>query len=67
MPSRYELLHWRLQAAMREHNFPDLEYLGEDPEDGHTYRIGDHVVPLSMITEFDAQEFDEDEDESDTI
>ena len=28
MPSKSELMHYRLQAIMREHTYPDLEYLG---------------------------------------
>ena len=61
MPSRYELLHWRLQAVLREHNMPDLEYLGERPNHNddaivHWYRIGDAEVPLDMVTEFESEE-----------
>ena len=45
MPSKSELMHYRLQAIMREHNYPDLEYLGVRKDsigiNQHWYRIGD--------------------------
>ena len=69
MPTKLELLHYRLQAILRDYNMPDLEYLGERPsyktgEDVHWYRIGNAEVPIDAITEFEAEE---DEDESDTV
>jgi len=69
MPTKLELLHYRLQAILRDYNMPDLEYLGERPsyktgEDVHWYRIGSEEVPIDAITEFEAEE---DESESDTI
>ena len=64
MPTREELLHYRLQAVMREHSFPDLEYIGERPsyKTGnmvHWYRIGKAEVPCDAITEFDTEEEDD--------
>ena len=64
MPTREELLHYRLQAVMREHSFPDLEYIGERPsyKTGnmvHWYRIGKAEVPVDAITEFDTEEEDD--------
>ena len=61
MPTKGELIHWRLQAIIREHTFPDLEYLGERPsyktgEDVPWYRIGAAEVPVDAITELDAEE-----------
>lgn len=61
MPTREELLHYRLQAVLREHSFPDLEYIGERPsyKTGnmvHWYRIGKAEVPVDAITEFDTEE-----------
>ena len=45
-----ELIHWRLQAMLREHSFPDLKYLGVRPDsigvDQHWYRIGEAEVPV---------------------
>ena len=64
MPTKAELTHYRLQAMLREHSFDDLEYLGEFPGKGHTYRIGEHEVPVEWIDELHSCE--EDEDESST-
>ncbi len=62
-----ELIHWRLQAMLREHRFSDLEYLGTKPDSigisQHQYRIGEAEVPVDSITELES----EDVDESDTI
>ena len=64
MPTKLELLHYRLQAILRDYNMPDLEYLGERPsyktgEDVHWYRIGNAEVPIDAITEFEAEENEE--------
>ena len=63
-----ELIHWRLQAMLREHSFSDLQYLGVRPDSigvaQHWYRIGEAEVPVDSITELDSEEED---DESDTI
>ena len=68
MPSKTELIHWRLQAMLREHSFPDLQYLGVRPDsigvDQHWYRIGSAEVPVDAITELDTEVS---EDESDSI
>ncbi len=68
MPSKSELMHHRLQAILREHNFPDLEYLGLRPDsigiEQHWYRIGGAQVPVDAITELDNVE---ELDESDTV
>ena len=62
-----ELIHWRLQAMLREHSFPDLQYLGVRPDsigiNQHWYMIGDNEVPVDAITELES----EDIDESDTV
>ncbi len=63
MPTRQELLHYRLQAVLREHSFPDLEYIGERKswKSGkleHWYRIGEAEVPVDAITEFETEEDD---------
>ena len=70
MPTQLDLLHYRLQAILRDYNFPDLEYLGKRPSyktgnNVHWYRIGEEEVPIDAITEFEAE--DDAEDESDTI
>ena len=63
-----ELIHWRLQAMLREHTFRDLQYLGVRPDsvgiDQHCYRIGEAEVPVDSITELDTEEED---NESDSI
>tara|TARA_X000000368_G_C23026260_1_gene710323 strand:+ start:807 stop:1013 length:207 start_codon:yes stop_codon:yes gene_type:complete len=61
MPSKLDLLHYRLQAILREYNMPDLEYIGERPsyktgENVHWYRIGKAEVPIDAITDFDTEE-----------
>ena len=57
-----ELIHWRLQAMLREHTFRDLQYLGVRPDsvgiDQHWYRIGEAEVPVDSITELDTEEED---------
>ena len=62
-----ELIHWRLQAMLREHSFPDLQYLGVKPDsigmNQHWYMIGDNEVPVDAIEELES----EDVDESDTV
>ena len=54
MPNKVELTHYRLQAMIREHSFPDLEYIGErkswkSVELEHWYRIGENEVPGEAI------------------
>ena len=62
-----ELIHWRLQAMLREHSFPDLQYLGVRPDsigmNQHWYSIDGNEVPVDSITELESEEVDE----SDTI
>ena len=58
MPTKQELLHYRLQAVLREHSFPDLEYIGERKswKSGkleHWYRIGEAEVSVDSIEELD--------------
>ena len=49
-----ELRHLQIQAALRDNHFDEsqLKYIGEiDGE--HTYLIaGEHIAPVSMITDF---------------
>ena len=59
MVTKTELIHYRLQAILREHSMPDLEYLGEDDR-GHKYRIGNAEVYAEQITELDAVEEEDD-------
>ena len=66
MPTTSELMHYRLQAMMREYNFPDLEYLGVAPDsigvDQHWYRIGGAKVPVDSIVELDNVEVSDEGD-----
>lgn len=64
--SELDLLHHRLQAILRDYNMPDLEYIGErkswkTDEMVHWYRIGNAEVPIDAITEFEAEETNEDD------
>ena len=60
MPKQSELMHYRLQAILREHNWSDLEYLGVRPDsigmDQHWYRIGEAEVSVDSIEELDGVE-----------
>jgi len=65
--SELDLLHYRLQAILRDYDMPDLEYLGErkswkSGEMVHWYRVGEAEVPIDAITEFEAEEIDDEED-----
>lgn len=69
VPSNSELIHYKIQAAMREHHFDEdqMKYLGE--RDGeHWYRIGgEHEVPVSALEEFEfLGEVDSTEEENNT-
>ena len=59
MPTKAELTHYRLQAMLRENSFDDLEYLGDLPGKGHTYRIGEHEVPVEWIDQLECVEEDD--------
>jgi len=62
-----ELIHWRLQAMLREHSFPDLQYLGVKPDsigvNQHWYSIDGNEVPVDAIEELESEEVNE----SDTV
>ena len=68
MPKQSELMHYRLQAMLREHTFRDLEYLGVRNDsigvEQNWYRIGEVEVPVDAIEELGNME---EVDESDTI
>ena len=40
MPSKSELIHYRLQAMLREHSFSDLKYLGVRPDSIGVNQLG---------------------------
>jgi len=55
MPTKSELIHLKIQAAMREHCFDEdqMKYLGIR-EGEHWYLVGnEHEVPVSAIEEFE--------------
>ena len=55
-----ELIHWRLQAMLREHHFGDLKYLGVKPDsvgiDQHWYNINGYEVPVDAIVELESED-----------
>lgn len=58
VPEKSELIHLRIQAAMRENEFPhnQLMYLGIR-ENEHYYLIaGKHEVPVSALESFEREE-----------
>jgi len=61
VPSQEELLHLKIQAAMRENEFADTEmkYLGERA--GHHWYLiaGEHEVSADQLEEFEMIEDDE--------
>ena len=61
VPNESELLHLKIQAAMRENKFPtnQLMYLGVR-EEQHWYLIaGEHEVPVTMLEGFERVDEDE--------
>ena len=53
--TKSELIHYRLQAMLRENSFSDLSYLGIR-DNVHWYKIGDHEVPCDAIEELEGVE-----------
>ena len=53
--TKSELIHYRLQAMLRENSFSDLSYLGI--RNGvHWYNIGGNEVPVDAIEELESVE-----------
>jgi len=55
MISKSELIHHKIQAAIRENNIPESQimYIGYG-EGTHWYRIANrHSVPVNMIEDFE--------------
>jgi hypothetical protein len=65
VPTKSELIHLKIQAAMREHVFDEdqMKYLGE--RDGeHWYLVAnEHEVPVSDIEDFEFAGYVDGEDE----
>ena len=57
-----ELIHWQLQAMLREHSFSknDIEYLGVRKDSigmpQYWYSIGGNEVPVDAIEELNSTE-----------
>ena len=62
--SKSDLIHYKIQAAIRENAFQDddLMYLGFNEDKGeHEYKInGQHVVLASQIEDFEQVESEDD-------
>jgi hypothetical protein len=62
--SKSDLIHYKIQAAIRENVFQDddLMYLGFNEDKGeHEYKInGQHVVLASQIEDFEQVESEDD-------
>ena len=62
MMKRSELIHWQLQAMLREHSFSknDLAYLGVRKDSigmpQYWYSIGGNEVPVDSIEELESEE-----------
>lgn len=63
VPSQEELMHLKIQAAMRECPFAEdqMKYLGERA--GHHWYLvaGEHEVPVNQIEGFDMIDYEEDD------
>ncbi len=53
--TKSELIHYRLQAMLRENSFSDLSYLGMR-DNVHWYDIGGNEVPVDAIEELESVE-----------
>ena len=60
MPTRAELMHFRLQAWLRENKCEEFEYLGERPDilgvNKHWYSIADVEVTAEQVEELELME-----------
>jgi len=54
-----ELVHWRLQAMLRENSFSDLKYIGVKPDsvgiNQHWYNINGHEVHVDANEELECE------------
>ena len=64
--TKADLMHFRLQAWLREHTCEDIAYLGEEKDKTgkmkHLYRIGEHEVFHDMIHDLEMVEVEDDEE-----
>ena len=64
VPSPSDLIHFKIQAAMRENVFAEdqMKYLGLREDGKHWYLIaGEHEVPVDQLEEFEMV-YDEEDD-----
>ena len=58
-----DLMHYRLQAWLRENKCADISYIGKKTdhagEEKHMYRIGEHEVPVDAIESLEMEEVEE--------
>jgi hypothetical protein len=57
--SKAELIHYKIQAAMRENNFAEnqMKYLGLKEDGKHWYLVaGEHEVSVDQFEEFELNE-----------
>jgi hypothetical protein len=59
VPSKSELIHYKIQAAMRENIFADgqMKYLGVREDGKHWYLVaGEHEVSADQFEEFEMED-----------
>lgn len=59
VPSKSELIHLKIQAAMRENYFKEdqIKYLGLNKDGKHWYLIdGEHKVSVDQFEEFEIED-----------
>ena len=59
VPSKSELIHYKIQAAMRENIFDDgqMKYLGVREDGKHWYLVaGEHEVSADQFEEFEMED-----------
>tara|TARA_B100000886_G_scaffold329539_1_gene278995 strand:- start:770 stop:961 length:192 start_codon:yes stop_codon:yes gene_type:complete len=58
-----DLMHYRLQAWLRENRCDDISYIGiktdNAGEEKHFYKIGQHEVPHDCIESLEMEEVEE--------
>ena len=58
-----DLMHYRLQAWLRENKCVDISYIGiktdHTGEEKHFYKIGQHEVPHDAIESLEMEEVEE--------
>lgn len=58
VPTKSELIHYKIQAALRENHFKEdqMKYLGIRDDGKHWYFVGgEHEVSVDQFTEFEME------------